>query len=93
MGEIGEAVKVSACSRVLYFARIVHIAVRELGYNQQALYCYGKLYSLDPTNVTALWDRATLAKEIGELRIVRPFPYVLPSSYDIDRHDMHILPS
>ncbi|KAH9921621.1 TPR-like protein [Fomitopsis serialis] len=43
----------------------------ELGYNQQALYCYGKVYSLDPSNLNALWDRATLAKEIGELKTAR----------------------
>ncbi|GBE87309.1 TPR-like protein [Sparassis crispa] len=42
-----------------------------LGYNQQALYCFGKLYSLDPSNVNALWDRATLAKDIGELKTAR----------------------
>ncbi|KAI0738457.1 TPR-like protein [Daedaleopsis nitida] len=44
---------------------------RSLGYNQQALYCYGKIYHLDPTNVAALWDRAFLAKEIGDLKIAR----------------------
>ncbi|KIM61704.1 hypothetical protein SCLCIDRAFT_1215803 [Scleroderma citrinum Foug A] len=44
---------------------------RELHYNQQALYCYGKLYTLDPSNVDALWDRATLAKETNDLRIAR----------------------
>ncbi|KAI0730796.1 TPR-like protein [Earliella scabrosa] len=44
---------------------------KELGYNQQALYCYGKIYSLDPTNVSALWDRASLAKELGDLRVAR----------------------
>ncbi|KAG6331587.1 hypothetical protein ID866_7502 [Astraeus odoratus] len=44
---------------------------RELGYNQQALYCYSKLYSLDPSNVDALWDRATLAKETNDLRTAR----------------------
>ncbi|KAI1783533.1 TPR-like protein [Ganoderma leucocontextum] len=44
---------------------------RSLGYNQQALYCYGKIYSLDPTNVSALWDRASLAKEIGDLKTAR----------------------
>ncbi|KAJ4480918.1 hypothetical protein J3R30DRAFT_3462311 [Lentinula aciculospora] len=44
---------------------------RNLGFYQQALYCYRKIYSLDPSNVDALWDRATLAKEIGELRIAR----------------------
>ncbi|KAJ7594254.1 hypothetical protein C8J56DRAFT_926291 [Mycena floridula] len=44
---------------------------RDLGLNQQALYCYRKLYSLDPTNVDALWDRAALAKELGDLRTAR----------------------
>ena len=42
-----------------------------MGHNQQALYCYRKLYNLDPTNTNALWDRAALSKEIGELRTVR----------------------
>jgi len=46
---------------------------REHGYNQQALYCYRKVYSLDPTNVDALWDRASLAKEIGDFRTVSSF--------------------
>ncbi|KAJ3836438.1 hypothetical protein F5878DRAFT_259541 [Lentinula raphanica] len=50
--------------------RLAHES-RNLGFNQQALYCYRKLYSLDPSNVDALWDRATLAKEIGELKIAR----------------------
>ncbi|KAH7927002.1 TPR-like protein [Leucogyrophana mollusca] len=44
---------------------------RDLGYNQQALYCYSKLYSLDPTNVDALWGRASLAKEMCDLRTAR----------------------
>ncbi|KAG6826536.1 hypothetical protein H0H92_015434, partial [Tricholoma furcatifolium] len=44
---------------------------KELGYNQQALYCYRKVYSLDPTNVDALWDRASLAKETGDLKTAR----------------------
>ncbi|KAH9997918.1 TPR-like protein [Russula vinacea] len=41
---------------------------REMGFNQQALYCYGKVHSLDPSNLNALWDRASLAKEIVESR-------------------------
>ncbi|KIK91737.1 hypothetical protein PAXRUDRAFT_148847 [Paxillus rubicundulus Ve08.2h10] len=44
---------------------------RSLGFNQQAVYCYTKLYSLDPTNVDALWDRASLAKEMNDLRTAR----------------------
>ena len=41
---------------------------RDMGLKQQALYCYRKAYSLDPTNVDALWDRASLAVEMGELK-------------------------
>src|ERR1700761_6149833 len=49
-----------------------HVAIlRTLGFNQQALYCYGKVYGLDPSNLNALWDRAALAKEIGDNRTVR----------------------
>jgi general transcription factor 3C polypeptide 3 (transcription factor C subunit 4) len=48
----------------------VHDDSRELGFNQQALYCYGKVHSLDPSNLNALWDRAALAKEIDDNRTV-----------------------
>jgi hypothetical protein len=41
-----------------------------MGFKQQALYCYRKVYSLDPTNVHALWDRALLAKDMKEFKIV-----------------------
>ncbi|KAF8895474.1 hypothetical protein BD779DRAFT_1499735 [Infundibulicybe gibba] len=44
---------------------------RVQGYNQQALYCYRKVSSLDPSNVDAMWDRAALAKEMGDLRTAR----------------------
>jgi hypothetical protein len=44
-----------------------------MGFNQQALYCYGKVYGLDPSNLNALWDRAALGKEIGDSRTVRAF--------------------
>ena len=44
---------------------------RDHGYNQQALYCYRKVHRLDPANVDALWDRASLAREIGELRTAK----------------------
>ncbi|PFH45985.1 hypothetical protein AMATHDRAFT_8403 [Amanita thiersii Skay4041] len=44
---------------------------REMGFKQQALYCYRKVYSLDPTNVDALWDRASLAQEMGDLKTAR----------------------
>ena len=43
---------------------------REMGFNQQALYCYGKVHSLDPSNLNALWDRAALAKEMDDNRTV-----------------------
>jgi general transcription factor 3C polypeptide 3 (transcription factor C subunit 4) len=44
-----------------------------LGYTKQALYCYQKLCSVDPTNLSAFWERAALAKEAGELRVVCSF--------------------
>ncbi|KAK2462196.1 hypothetical protein APHAL10511_005784 [Amanita phalloides] len=44
---------------------------RDMGLKQQALYCYRKVYSLDPANVEALWDRASLAVEIGDLKTAR----------------------
>ncbi|KAL9710688.1 transcription factor TFIIIC subunit tfc4 [Leucoagaricus gongylophorus] len=44
---------------------------RDMGYNQQALYCYRKVYSLDPANVHALWERAVLAKNMGEFKTAR----------------------
>ncbi|KAJ7848411.1 hypothetical protein B0H13DRAFT_2361910 [Mycena leptocephala] len=43
----------------------------EMGYPQQALYCWAKGYHIDPNNVAALWDRAMLAKELGDLRTTR----------------------
>ncbi|KAJ7211351.1 hypothetical protein GGX14DRAFT_624389 [Mycena pura] len=44
---------------------------KELGFHQQALYCWGKLTSLDPSNVNAQWDRALLARDMGDLRTTR----------------------
>lgn len=52
--------------------------VRDMGFTKQALYCYSKAYSLDPTNVDALWDRAVLAKEVGQINTVRA---VLPIGF------------
>lgn len=61
---------------------------REQGYNQQALYCYRKVYSLDPTNVNALWDRASLAKEIGDLRTARNAFFAILKRFP---HDLTVL--
>ncbi|KAJ7666264.1 hypothetical protein DFH06DRAFT_1470427 [Mycena polygramma] len=44
---------------------------KDLGYNHQALYCWGKLSSLDPANVNAQWDRALLARDMGDLKTTR----------------------
>ncbi|KAF7360402.1 hypothetical protein MVEN_00770100 [Mycena venus] len=44
---------------------------KDLGYYQQALYCWGKLSSLDPANVNAQWDRALLARDMGDLKTTR----------------------
>ena len=62
-----------------------HLAAqsRELGFSQQALYCYGKVVGLDPANVNALWERASLGQEIGDLKKVRgpAFPYSSPVAH------------
>ncbi|KAJ7236030.1 hypothetical protein C8J57DRAFT_1377318 [Mycena rebaudengoi] len=44
---------------------------KDLGYNAQALYCWRKQSSLDPSNVNAQWDRASLAREMGDLKTTR----------------------
>lgn len=61
---------------------------RTLGYNQQALYCYRKIYSLDPTNVDALWDRASLAKEMGEFRTAKNAYFAILKHFP---HDITVL--
>jgi hypothetical protein len=68
MGSVGETIAVSGALWVSYVN--VDACPSDMGYTEQALYCYGKVYSLDPTNVNAMWDRAALAKEFGNLRIV-----------------------
>ncbi|KAF9241292.1 hypothetical protein BU15DRAFT_73419 [Melanogaster broomeanus] len=64
---------------------------RTLGFNQQALYCYTKLYSLDPTNVDALWDRATLAKEMNDLRTVSVLDILYWRSSSVSRIDITVV--
>ncbi|EJD05267.1 TPR-like protein [Fomitiporia mediterranea MF3/22] len=44
---------------------------QESGQAQQALYCLAKAIRLDPTNYDAIWDRASLAKELGNLPVAR----------------------
>ncbi|KAF7318926.1 hypothetical protein HMN09_00228400 [Mycena chlorophos] len=44
---------------------------KELGYTRQAIYCLGKLVSLDPTNINAQWDRALLSRELGDYKTTR----------------------
>jgi hypothetical protein len=69
MGTFGATVQVTSNSKKQIV--VVENLVRDLGFNQQALYCYTKLYSLDTENVDALWDRASLAREMRDLRTVR----------------------
>ncbi|KAJ2916357.1 hypothetical protein MD484_g4072, partial [Candolleomyces efflorescens] len=61
---------------------------RELGYNQQALYCYRKVNSLDPTNVDAFWDRASLAKEVGDFRTAKHALFAILKRFP---HDLTVL--
>jgi len=56
-----------------------------MGLSKQALYCYSKAYNLDPTNVDALWDRAILAKEMGQINTVCAAPFtVFHPAYTMD---------
>ncbi|KAL5520201.1 hypothetical protein ACEPAG_9414 [Sanghuangporus baumii] len=44
---------------------------RDAGQAQQALYCLAKTMRLDPENFDAVWDRASLAKEVGDFPAAR----------------------
>ncbi|KAJ7136137.1 hypothetical protein C8R44DRAFT_769783 [Mycena epipterygia] len=44
---------------------------KKLGCNLQALYCLGKLMRRDPSDVGVQWERASLAREIGDLWTTR----------------------
>ena len=46
--------------------------------SKQSLYYYSKGYSLDPTSVNTLWDRAILVKEVGQIDTIRP---ALPTAF------------
>ena len=46
--------------------------------SKQSLYYYSKAYSLDPTSVNTLWDRASLVKEVGQIDTIRP---ALPTAF------------
>ncbi|KAJ7192484.1 hypothetical protein GGX14DRAFT_552972 [Mycena pura] len=61
---------------------------KELGYPQQALYCWKKGHRIDRSNVAALWDCAMLAKELGDLRTTRTAFLGILAQFP---HDLHIL--
>lgn len=44
---------------------------RGFGFLQQALYCFRKACSLNPHDVNAQWERAVVAKELGDLRTAK----------------------
>lgn len=43
---------------------------RDMGYTQQAIYCFRKVLVIDPYDMDALWDRSYLLKVSGDLRRV-----------------------
>ncbi|KAJ7634784.1 TPR-like protein [Roridomyces roridus] len=61
---------------------------KELGYNQQALYCWGKQSRLDPANVNAQWDRASLARDMGDLKTTRSALLLILKRFP---HDLAVL--
>jgi general transcription factor 3C polypeptide 3 (transcription factor C subunit 4) len=48
--------------------RDLAVQSRELGFLQQAIYCYGQAIKSDKTDVDAIWDRAALLQETGYTR-------------------------
>lgn len=44
---------------------------RQLGLLQQAIYCFRKACTLDPTDVDAQWERGSVAAELGDLRTAK----------------------
>ncbi|KAJ7143345.1 TPR-like protein [Mycena crocata] len=44
---------------------------RDLKCYRQALYCWGKVVTFDPDNLHAQWDRAMLARDMGDLQRAR----------------------
>ena len=69
MAETWRRLKVDA--GVLHQPGCANTEIRNLGYLQQALYCYRKACTLDPDDENAQWDRALLSIEIGDLRTAR----------------------
>ncbi|KAJ7442513.1 TPR-like protein [Mycena galericulata] len=61
---------------------------RELGYKQQAIYCWGKMVTLEPRSVSAQWDRASLAREVGDLKTARVAFLAILEQYP---HDITVL--
>ncbi|KAJ6590475.1 TPR-like protein [Mycena vulgaris] len=44
---------------------------KDLECNLQALYCWGKATKLDPSKVSAQWERVSLARDVGDLKTAR----------------------
>ncbi|KAF4563013.1 transcription factor TFIIIC subunit tfc4 [Pleurotus pulmonarius] len=61
---------------------------RDLGYHQQALYCYRKVNKLDPSNIHAFWDLATLSKELGDFKLSRNAFLAILKRFP---HDLNVL--
>ncbi|GJJ15577.1 hypothetical protein Clacol_009855 [Clathrus columnatus] len=65
-------------------AHLLHDVDREFGYLQQALYCFRKACSLDPHDVNAQWERAAVAKELGDLRTAKTALLIILKRYPHD---------
>ncbi|KAF7297042.1 TPR-like protein [Mycena indigotica] len=61
---------------------------KELGYPQQALYCWNKGHHVDPSNVAALWDCAMLAQSVNDMKSARFAFLGILSRFP---HDLHII--
>ncbi|KZV90252.1 TPR-like protein [Exidia glandulosa HHB12029] len=59
-----------------------------LGLLQQALYCLTKICQLDPNDLDTLWERATLAKDLKEMRSAKRAFLAILKKYP---HDLAVL--
>ncbi|KND00364.1 transcription factor TFIIIC subunit TFC4 [Spizellomyces punctatus DAOM BR117] len=68
--------------------RRLGVMSRKFGHNEQALYCYSKAISADPTDVDALWDRSVL---YYERRMLQKAIDDLQAILDLIPHNMPVV--
>lgn len=49
----------------------LRLSYRDLGFIQQAIYCFQQALKADKSDVDAMWDRAILLKDVGQTKQVK----------------------